>query len=113
MCERTLTSILVLFCFHFDGRCCRYQRRRCYGGHVESLLCHNDEWILVDDITLVEQKLSFDDAVSYCETEMNGQLWGDIDASHEELLVKMAFKCDLKIQSVAMYKLVQKRGEKI
>ena len=33
--------------------------------------------------------LSLNDAQEYCETEMNGQIWGDIDAPREELAVRI------------------------
>ena len=54
--------------------------RRCYGGHVSILSCSADEWILVDKIVYAQnERMSHFDAVNYCESEMEGQLWGDID----------------------------------
>ena len=50
-------------------------------------MCTADEWGLIDKIVLVEQMMSFSEAVQYCQNEMNGQLWGDINLTSEELRV--------------------------
>ena len=65
----------------------RHEKRTCYGGHYPNLMCTADEWGLIDKIVLVEQLMSFNEAVQYCQNEMNGQLWGDINLTSEELHV--------------------------
>ena len=54
---------------------------------MNDLVCENDESFLIDKIVLVNEKMSFDNAEEHCKTELNGQLWGDIDAPREELAV--------------------------
>ena len=61
--------------------------RSCYGGHQEQLTCRGDEWILFDQIVFVAQEMIHPDAVNYCQNELQGQLWGDIDAPYEYLAV--------------------------
>ena len=54
---------------------------------MANLTCTDDIQILVDKIVPMGEKMSYYDAVSYCEEELEGQLWGDIDIPPNNLLV--------------------------
>ena len=76
---------IVLDCKSFNFR---YNVRSCFGGHLENLICIYDESVLFDHIVLIKEEMKYFDAEEYCRNEMNGQIWGDVDAPYEYLEVK-------------------------